>query len=42
MKRYLSHSTEETEQIAAEFASTLKSGADQMLEWVEEYLQTLR
>ena len=26
MKRYLSHSTEETEQIAAEFASTLKSG----------------
>ena len=28
MKRYLSHSTEETEQIAAEFASTLKSGDD--------------
>ena len=26
MKRYLSHSTEETKQIAAEFASTLKSG----------------
>ena len=26
LKRYLSHSTEETEQIAAEFASTLKSG----------------
>ena len=26
MKRYLSHSTEQTEQIAAEFASTLKSG----------------